>query len=86
MKINVLLPLLLGKTFITDDCKNDNDCISGCCGFLTGKCAGPIIAVQRDGGCGHGDRVPNAKIARAMGFTGPFSGDNIKPKKTCECD
>ena len=60
----------LPGTFITDVCKSDNDCNSGCCGFNTGKCAGPIVAQERDGGCGFGDPLPNAKAAIALGFKG----------------
>lgn len=58
------------KTFITDVCKSDDDCASGCCGFHSGKCAGPVIAQSRDGGCGFGNATPNADAARAFGFTG----------------
>jgi hypothetical protein len=62
-----------GKTYITDVCQSDDGCESGCCAFNTGKCAGPIIALERDGGCGFGSGTPNANAARAMGFTGAFS-------------
>lgn len=87
MKLSIITPLIYTKTFITDSCKSDKDCFSGCCGFNTGRCAGPIIAVQRDGGCGFGDVSPNSIIARQMGFLGPFPDENIKPKvkKVCEC-
>jgi len=59
-----------GTQFITGACKSDNDCASQCCGFTTGKCAGPIIAQQRDGGCGFGDGTPNDRAAKALGFQG----------------
>ncbi|KAI8820798.1 uncharacterized protein EV422DRAFT_620219 [Fimicolochytrium jonesii] len=50
--------------FITGPCSSDADCASGCCGFRTGKCAGPVIAQERDGGCGFGDAQPNDRAAR----------------------
>jgi hypothetical protein len=65
------------QTFITDNCLSDSGCVSGCCAFNTGKCAGPVVAQERDGGCGFGDPEPNADSARAFGFTGiPGSGIN----------
>ncbi|KAL8755355.1 MAG: hypothetical protein Q9199_003705 [Rusavskia elegans] len=56
-----------GTQFITGACKSDSDCASGCCAFNTGKCAGPVIAQQRDGGCGFGNTAPNAEAAKALG-------------------
>ncbi|KAL8775052.1 MAG: hypothetical protein Q9209_000531 [Squamulea sp. 1 TL-2023] len=56
-----------GTQFITGACTSDADCASGCCAFKTGKCAGPVIAQQRDGGCGFGDAAPNANAAKALG-------------------
>lgn len=41
-----------GTQYITGPCANDGECASGCCGFNTGLCAGPIVAKERDGGCG----------------------------------
>ncbi len=70
MNFFILFTLVLTKTFITDTCKSDNDCQSDCCGFTTGKCAGPIIALERDGGCGFGDKIPNSNAAIKLGFTG----------------
>jgi hypothetical protein len=55
-----------GTQFITGPCNTDGDCASQCCGFRTGKCAGPIIAQERDGGCGFGDGVPNDNAARVL--------------------
>lgn len=55
-----------GKQFITGPCKSDADCASACCGFNTGLCAGPVIAQQRDGGCGFGNPQPNANAAKAL--------------------
>ncbi|OCK76053.1 hypothetical protein K432DRAFT_408494 [Lepidopterella palustris CBS 459.81] len=63
-----LLTLAQGTQFITGPCKSDADCASACCGFKSGLCAGPIIAQQRDGGCGFGDPQPNANAAIALGF------------------
>jgi len=59
-----------GTQFITGPCQSDSDCASGCCGFKSGKCAGPVVAQERDGGCGFGDAQPNANAAKAFGFTG----------------
>lgn len=58
--------LVTGLQFITGPCTSDADCASGCCGFNTGKCAGPIVAQERDGGCGFGDPEPNDNAARAL--------------------
>ncbi|KAH8834924.1 hypothetical protein DL96DRAFT_1808865 [Flagelloscypha sp. PMI_526] len=56
-----------GGRFITAPCTSDAGCDSGCCGFKTGKCAGNVIALQRDGGCGFGDAAPNRNAAAASG-------------------
>src|SRR4051812_17942690 len=55
-----------GTQFITGPCTSDADCASACCGFNSGKCAGPIIAQERDGGCGFGDAQPNDTAAQAL--------------------
>ncbi|KAG9781957.1 hypothetical protein ABEF93_006236 [Exophiala dermatitidis] len=55
-----------GTQFITGACTSDADCASGCCGFNSGKCAGPVVAQERDGGCGFGDAQPNDNAARAL--------------------
>lgn len=55
-----------GTQFITGVCARDADCASDCCGFNTGKCAGPVIAQDRDGGCGFGDGVPNNRAAQVI--------------------
>jgi hypothetical protein len=62
-----------GTQFITGPCASDSDCAAGCCGFNTGKCAGAIIALERDGGCGFGNEFSNDNAARALGFTGQFT-------------
>jgi len=55
-----------GTQFITGPCTSDAICASGCCGFNSGKCAGPIVAQERDGGCGFGDAQPNDRAARLL--------------------
>lgn len=55
-----------GTQFITGACSSDADCASGCCGFNSGKCAGPVVAQERDGGCGFGDAQPNDDAAQAL--------------------
>ena len=35
-----------GSQFITGPCSGDADCASGCCGFNSGKCAGPVVAQE----------------------------------------
>ncbi|THU95428.1 hypothetical protein K435DRAFT_798143 [Dendrothele bispora CBS 962.96] len=55
-----------GTQFITGPCQSDADCASGCCGFNSGKCAGAVIAQERDGGCGFGDASPNNRAAQAI--------------------
>ncbi|KAF2854739.1 hypothetical protein T440DRAFT_475834 [Plenodomus tracheiphilus IPT5] len=55
-----------GTQFITGPCTSDADCAAGCCAFNTGKCAGPVIAQERDGGCGFGDLKPNDNAAKAL--------------------
>ena len=55
-----------GTQFITGACKSDADCASGCCGFKSGKCAGAVVAQERDGGCGFGDAEPNDVAAKKL--------------------
>ncbi|TPX61156.1 hypothetical protein PhCBS80983_g01311 [Powellomyces hirtus] len=55
-----------GTQFITGQCSSDADCASDCCGFRSGKCAGPVVAQERDGGCGFGDAQPNDRAARVF--------------------
>ena len=55
-----------GTLFITQECGNDAECASGCCAFNTGKCAGAVVAQERDGGCGRGDAQPNDNAAQAL--------------------
>ncbi|KAK7043020.1 hypothetical protein VNI00_008758 [Paramarasmius palmivorus] len=65
-----------GTQFITGPCQSDADCASSCCGFNSGKCAGPIVAQERDGGCGFGDPQPNDDAARALRGQSPASPTN----------
>ncbi|KAF1950360.1 hypothetical protein CC80DRAFT_578241 [Byssothecium circinans] len=65
-----------GTQFITGACTSDTDCASACCGFNSGKCAGPVIAQERDGGCGFGDAQPNDTAAQAL--TGGASNANVQ--------
>ncbi|KAJ7126408.1 hypothetical protein C8R43DRAFT_706029 [Mycena crocata] len=62
-----VIPRVPGNQFITGPCATDSDCAQGCCAFTTGKCAGPVIALTRDGGCGFGSGKPNANAAKALG-------------------
>ncbi|EEH43657.1 uncharacterized protein PADG_08477 [Paracoccidioides brasiliensis Pb18] len=72
----VLLVLGQGTQFITGVCSSDADCASGCCGFNTGKCAGAIVAQERDGGCGFGDGQPNRNAADALVGNNGNNGNN----------
>ncbi|KAL5344666.1 hypothetical protein ACLOAV_010358 [Pseudogymnoascus australis] len=70
IKIFVLIQLAAlaaaqGTQFITGPCTSDADCASGCCGFNTGKCAGPVIALERDGGCGFGGEQQQSQTSVA---------------------
>ncbi|KAI8892335.1 hypothetical protein BC833DRAFT_625935, partial [Globomyces pollinis-pini] len=69
------------KTFITDVCQSDDGCQSGCCAFRTGKCAGAVVALDRDGGCGFGNAQPNANAARAQGFADAAANFEAKISK-----
>ncbi|KAJ7141592.1 hypothetical protein C8R46DRAFT_1013459 [Mycena filopes] len=55
------------KKTVFESCKADSECQQGCCGFSTGKCAGPGIAqTNGSGGCGHGAKSPNCNVAAAL--------------------
>ncbi|KAJ7271234.1 hypothetical protein C8J57DRAFT_1226806 [Mycena rebaudengoi] len=74
-----VIPRTPGNQFTTGACAVDSDCAQGCCGFNTGKCAGPVIALERDGGCGFGSGVPNANAAKALGqFPGAVAAFEAK--------
>ncbi|CAF9936027.1 MAG: hypothetical protein HETSPECPRED_009983 [Heterodermia speciosa] len=70
----VAFPAPAGTQFITGVCASDADCASGCCGFRSGKCAGAVIAQERDGGCGFGDPKPNNNAAVALGSSEAAAG------------
>jgi len=58
----------LDKKHINDTCATDSECRQGCCGFSTGKCAGPRAAqIDGTGGCGHGNALPNCHVATLLG-------------------
>ncbi|OAL32673.1 hypothetical protein AYO20_07831 [Fonsecaea nubica] len=68
-----------GTQFITGACTSDADCASGCCGFNSGKCAGAIVAQERDGGCGFGDAQPNDNAAQLLRGGQPTSAATSAP-------
>ncbi|KAF7290887.1 hypothetical protein HMN09_01267100 [Mycena chlorophos] len=57
------------KSTVFEACSSDSDCQQGCCGFSSGKCAGPAVAqTNGSGGCGHGTAAPNCDVATLLGF------------------
>ncbi|PIL27752.1 hypothetical protein GSI_10905 [Ganoderma sinense ZZ0214-1] len=42
-----------GNQYIGGVCLQDSECSSNCCGFSTGKCTSPFVALS-SGGCGYG--------------------------------
>ncbi|KAJ7759558.1 hypothetical protein B0H16DRAFT_1884928 [Mycena metata] len=73
-----------GNQFVTGACSVDSDCQQGCCGFSTGKCAGPAVAQSNgSGGCGHGNSSPNCNVAAALKLSdciaGAVNGDLSDP-------
>jgi len=74
-----------GESTVFEPCNTDSDCQQGCCGFNTGKCAGPAVAqTNGSGGCGHGDATPNCNVAAALGLggqciAGAINGDLSDP-------
>jgi hypothetical protein len=68
----------LKKTFITDKCLRDSDCVSGCCGFRSGLCAGPVVAIERDGACGFGNSISNCNAAKILGFRNVSACRNLR--------
>ncbi|KAI0827474.1 hypothetical protein BC628DRAFT_1495097 [Trametes gibbosa] len=58
-----------GKKTVFTACSSDSECQQGCCGFVTGKCAGPAVAqTNGSGGCGRGTSAPNCAVSSALGF------------------
>jgi hypothetical protein len=63
------------KKVVFDTCAADGECQQGCCGFFSGKCAGPDVAqTNGSGGCGHGNASPNCNVAKALGFNNCIAG------------
>ncbi|KAJ6521506.1 hypothetical protein B0H19DRAFT_1374986 [Mycena capillaripes] len=63
------------KKVVFDTCAKDHECQQGCCGFSTGKCAGPDVAqTNGSGGCGHGNASPNCNVATLLGFKNCVAG------------
>ncbi|KAJ7793767.1 hypothetical protein B0H14DRAFT_3889102 [Mycena olivaceomarginata] len=64
-----------GNQFVTGPCTQDSDCQQGCCGFSTGKCAGPAVAqTNGSGGCGFKTAAPNCNVAKALGLSDCIAG------------
>jgi hypothetical protein len=70
------------KKTVFEACANDDECQQGCCGFKTGKCAGPDVAqTNGSGGCGRSEPKPNCNIATLLGFKNCIAGaknNNLK--------
>ncbi|KAF7350620.1 hypothetical protein MSAN_01622100 [Mycena sanguinolenta] len=70
------------KKTVFEACTGDDQCQQGCCGFSTGKCAGPDVAqTNGSGGCGRGSKVPNCNVATLLGFKNCIAGaknNNLK--------
>jgi hypothetical protein len=66
------------KKTVFIECASDSECQQGCCGFTSGKCAGPDVAqTNGSGGCGHGAAAPNCDVASALGFKNCIAGATI---------
>ncbi|KAM5543696.1 hypothetical protein V8D89_002313 [Ganoderma adspersum] len=57
-----------GHQYTGGACSHDSECASNCCGFNTGKCAGPFVALLKDGGCGHGESHAEHKLRRDLRY------------------
>ncbi|KAJ7620853.1 hypothetical protein DFH06DRAFT_1305898 [Mycena polygramma] len=63
------------KLTVFETCSADSDCQQGCCGFTSGKCAGPAVAqTNGSGGCGHGNTSPNCNVAAALNLSDCIAG------------
>jgi len=63
------------KKTVFESCASDSECQQGCCGFSSGKCAGPDVAQSNgSGGCGHGAKAPNCNVATLLGFSDCVKG------------
>jgi hypothetical protein len=66
------------KSTVFEACSADSDCQQGCCGFSSGKCAGPAVAqTNGSGGCGHGSAAPNCNVATLLGFQSQCIGGAV---------
>ncbi|KAK6981524.1 hypothetical protein R3P38DRAFT_3410819 [Favolaschia claudopus] len=70
------------KKTVFEACSADSQCQQGCCGFSSGKCAGPAVAqTNGSGGCGRGSKAPNCDVSVLLGFTNCAAGvknNNLK--------
>nr|GAT52855.1 predicted protein [Mycena chlorophos] len=58
-----------GQQTVGGTCGKDSDCQQGCCGFSTGRCAGPAFAQEAAsgaGGCGRGNAKPNCNVSALL--------------------
>ncbi|KAJ7497785.1 hypothetical protein FB451DRAFT_1550579 [Mycena latifolia] len=70
-----LAALQTSKKTVFETCAADSECQQGCCGFSSGKCAGPDVAqTNGSGGCGHGSASPNCNVATLLGFKNCIAG------------
>ncbi|KAJ6574140.1 ferritin-like domain-containing protein [Mycena capillaripes] len=73
--IAALAALQTSKKTVFETCAADAECQQGCCGFASGKCAGPDVAQSNgSGGCGKGDATPNCAVATLLGFSDCVAG------------
>jgi hypothetical protein len=69
------------KKVVFTECASDSECQQGCCGFTSGKCAGPAVAqTNGSGGCGRGGAAPNCNVASALGFQICVAGGSADKK------
>jgi hypothetical protein len=60
---------------VFESCTSDSECQQDCCGFSSGKCAGPDVAQSNgSGGCGHGAKAPNCNVATLLRFSDCVKG------------
>ncbi|KAJ7073200.1 ferritin-like domain-containing protein [Mycena amicta] len=79
-----LAALQTSKKTVFETCAADSECQQGCCGFTSGKCAGPAVAqTNGSGGCGKGNVSPNCDVAGLLGLSdcvaGAVKGDVSAP-------
>ncbi|KAF8200459.1 hypothetical protein K438DRAFT_1965926 [Mycena galopus ATCC 62051] len=56
-------------------CKSDSQCQQGCCGFKSGKYAGPdVVQTTGSGGSGRGAKAPKCNVATLLGFKNCIKG------------